>query len=159
MKVEKELQNKIVIYTDKNGNVELKADIEKETIWASLDQIAKLFGRDKSVVSRHIKNIFDEAELDRDSVVAKNATTATDGKTYMVEYYNLDAIIAVGYRVNSKKATQFRIWATRTLRSYLVRGFVENIVRIKELPDKIIEDLEQTIKTIQETIQKIKSNT
>ena len=79
--------------TRKHGNVELKADVEKETIWATLNQIAILFGRDKLVISRHFKNIFNEAELDIKSVVAKNATTASDGKIYMVEYYNLDAIL------------------------------------------------------------------
>ncbi len=101
-------QTKAIIYQAKNGAIELRGDASHETIWATLDQVATVFGRDKSVVSRHLKNIFVEGELDRAAVVAKIATTATDGKTYQVEYYNLDAIISVGYRVNSKTATQFR---------------------------------------------------
>jgi hypothetical protein len=143
----------LIIYTGSKGGVELRTDTDKETIWASLDQIAALFGRDKSVISRHLKNVFSEEELDRNSVVAKNATTAADGKTYVVEYYNLDAILSVGYRVNSKKATQFRIWATRTLREYLIKGIVANSDRIKQLPEKILKDLDQKIRFIQRTIQ------
>lgn len=120
----------IVIYQAKSGAIELRGDFGKETIWASLDQISILFDRDKSVVSRHLKNIFNDGELDRNSVVAKNATTATDGKKYLVEYYNLDAVLSVGYRVNSKNATHFRIWATKTLRSYIVDGYAINKNRI-----------------------------
>jgi prophage maintenance system killer protein len=129
------------------------ADIQKETMWASLDQIAELFERDKSVISRHLKNIFSEAELDRKSVVAKNATTGSDGKIYMVEYYNLDAIIAVGYRVNSKKATQFRIWATTVLRDYILKGVAVNADRIQRLPAELINDLEQKVHFIQRTVR------
>src|SRR3989344_5233660 len=142
----------LILYTGPKGSVELRADTDKETIWASLDQISELFNRDKSVISRHLKNIFNEAELDRNSVVAKNATTASDGKTYIVDYYNLDVILSVGYRVNSKKATQFRIWATKTLREYLIRGIVVNEDRIKKLPDRILNDLEEKILFIQRTI-------
>ncbi len=119
-----------VIYQAKSGAIELRGDLEKETVWATLDQIATVFGRDKSVISRHLKNIFSEGELSRASVVAKNATTAADGKTYNVEYYNLDVIISVGYRVNSKIATQFRQWATRTLREHIVKGYTLNRKRI-----------------------------
>lgn len=144
---------KLVLYTGADGAVELRADTDKETIWASLDQIAELFDRDKSVISRHIKNIFNEAELDRFSAVAKNATTASDGKIYSVEYFNLDVILSVGYRVNSKKATKFRIWATTTLREYLIKGFVVNNERISKLPDKILKDLEEKISFIQRTIR------
>src|SRR4051812_40539119 len=92
------------------NNVEVRLD--KDTVWLSLDQIAELFKRDKSVISRHLRNVFITNELERNSVVAKYATTARDGKAYQVEYFNLDAIISVGYRVNSKRGTQFRIWAT-----------------------------------------------
>ncbi len=120
----------VVIYQAKNGAIELKGDFSYETIWATLDQIAEVFGRDKSVISRHLKNIFNEGELVRSTVVAKNATTATDGKIYQVEHYNLDAVISVGYRVNSKMAIEFRQWATRTLRSYIVDGFAINKSRI-----------------------------
>ena len=96
----------IIIYQAKSGALEFRGDFGMETIWATLDQIANLFDRDKSVISRHIKNIFSNDELSHDSVVAKYATTAADGKTYQVEYYNLDVIISVGYRVNSKTGKQ-----------------------------------------------------
>jgi prophage maintenance system killer protein/predicted transcriptional regulator len=119
-------KNNLVIYQIKSGALELRGDARKETLWATLDQIASVFGRDKSVISRHLKNIFLEGELERKAVVAKNATTAADGKVYQVEYYNLDAIISVGYRVNSKVATQFRQWATKTLREHITKGYTIN---------------------------------
>ncbi|MEI6238714.1 MAG: virulence protein RhuM/Fic/DOC family protein [bacterium] len=153
MKKENVNSGELIIYGGQRGRVELKADISKETIWANLDQIAMLFGRDKSVISKHLKNIFNEAELDRNSVVAKNATTAIDGKRYLVEYYNLDAIIFVGYRVNSKQATIFRQWATKTLKEYLIKGIVINSERIKRLPDKILSDLNSKIEFIQRTVK------
>jgi len=103
-----------LLYSGEEGAVIAELIIGDETIWASLNQLSSLFGRDKSVISRHIKNIFEDGELNKDSVVAKNATTAKDGKKYDVSYYNLDMIISVGYRVNSKQATQFRIWASAT---------------------------------------------
>ena len=124
-------KNKLIIYQAKSGAIELRGDFGKETIWATLDQIAGVFGRDKSVISRHLRNIFQEGELSRNSVVAKNATTAADGKTYQVEYYNLDSIISVGYRVNSKTATQFRQWATKTLRQHITKGYTINPKVIK----------------------------
>ena len=102
-----------------------------ETCWLSLNQLADLFQRDKSVISRHIKNIFDEGELVRKAVVANFATTATDGKTYQVDHYNLDVIISVGYRVRSHRGTQFRIWATERLREFIVKGFVMDDERLK----------------------------
>src|SRR3989344_537084 len=120
----------LILYQGKSGDIELRGDFTRETVWATLDQIAYVFERDKSVISRHFKNIFSENELERDAVVAKNATTAADGKIYQVEYYNLDAIISVGYRVNSKTATEFRKWATKTLRNYIVDGYAVNKKRI-----------------------------
>jgi len=114
------------VYQAPNGAIELRGDASRDTIWATLYQIAKIFGRDKSVISRHLTNIFKEGELRRDSVVAKIATTATDGKTYQVEHYNLDAIISVGYRVNSKTATKFRQWATKILRQHITEGYTVN---------------------------------
>lgn len=113
----------VVIYQAKSGAIELRGDFTHETVWATLNQIAEVFGRDKSVISRHLKNIFSEGELRRNSVVARNATTAADGKTYAVDFYNLDAILSVGYRVNSKTATLFRQWATKTLRGHIVDGY------------------------------------
>ncbi len=124
-------KNKLIIYQAKTGAIELRGDFGKETIWATLNQIAEVFGRDKSVISRHLKNIFQEGELDRTSVVAKKATTAADGKTYQMEYYNLDAIISVGYRVNSKIATKFRQWATKTLHQHITKGYTINPKVIK----------------------------
>ncbi|MFA5248576.1 MAG: virulence protein RhuM/Fic/DOC family protein [Patescibacteria group bacterium] len=123
-------EKQIAIYQTKAGAIELKSDLKKDTIWASLDQIAQVFERDKSVISRHIKNIFKDEELKHGSVVAFFATTATDGKVYNVEYFNLDVILSVGYRVNSKKATLFRQWATKTLRSFIVDGYAINRSRI-----------------------------
>jgi hypothetical protein len=94
---------KVVLYRAPDGEVQLDVRLERETVWLSLDQIAKLLGRDKSVISRHLRNVFATRELNRRSVVAKNATTAADGKTYQVDYFNFDAILSVGYRVNSKR--------------------------------------------------------
>lgn len=104
-----------------------------DTAWLSLNQIADLLGRNKSTISRHIANVFSEGELERNSVVAEFATTAADGKTYQVEYFNLDVIISVGYRVKSQQGTQFRIWATQRLREYLVKGFAMDDARLKNL--------------------------
>ena len=113
----------IVVYETPGGEARVEVRLDRETVWLSLTQMAELFGRDKSVISRHLRNVFASGELARSAVVAKNATTAADGKTYQVEFFNLDAILSVGYRVNSKLGTQFRIWATRTLREHLVRGY------------------------------------
>lgn len=122
----------IVIYENADQAVEVRLDARQETVWLSLQQLADVFGRDKSVISRHLKNIFRDSELDREAVVAKNATTAADGKTYQVEYFNLDAIISVGYRVNSSQATRFRQWATRILREHLTQGWTLNRQRFEE---------------------------
>jgi len=124
--------SEILVYEAPDGKVRVDVRLDRETVWLSLNQIAELFGRDKSVISRHLRNVFRSEELDRGAVVAKNATTAADGKTYQVEYFNLDAILSVGYRVNSKRGTQFRIWATRTLREHLVRGYTLNEKRLAE---------------------------
>ena len=113
-------QTDIIIYQAKSGKIEFRGDFQKDTIWGNLNQIADLFGRDKSVISRHIKNIFKSNELEQKSVVAKIATTAKDGKIYQVDYYNLDMILSIGYRVDSRQATQFRVWATKTLKQHLL---------------------------------------
>ena len=107
------MENKIEIYASADGLTQLEVHFVGETFWLNLNQISSLFEKDKSVISRHLNNIYNEGELDRNSTVAKNATTASDGKTYVVEYYNLDAILSVGYRVNSIRGTQFRQWATK----------------------------------------------
>lgn len=139
--------NKIEIYQAPNGQIEFKSDSEHETIWASLDQIAKLFGRDKSGISRHIKNIFSSGELDENAVVAIFATTASDGKTYQVEYYNLDMILSVGYRVDSIEATHFRKWATSVLKKYLTDGYAINESKITQTKT-ILNNLKQTIELL-----------
>ena len=119
-------KNSILIYTTEDGLTKIDTTFDGDTVWLSIDQMAELFQRDKSTISRHIKNIFAEGELERDSVVAKFATTATDGKKYSVAYYNLDMIISVGYRVHSYRGVQFRIWATKVLKEYIVKGFAMN---------------------------------
>ena len=123
----------MIIYTTEDGLTKVETTFDGDTVWLSIDQMAELFQRDKSTISRHIKNIFTEGELQRNSVVANFATTATDGKTYQVEYYNLDVIISVGYRVKSKRGTQFRIWATGILKEYMRKGFALDDDRLKNL--------------------------
>ena len=123
----------VVLYNNPDGTISLDVRLEKDTLWLNLNQIASLFDRDKSVISRHLRNVFSSQELVRDSVVAFFATTAADGKTYQVENFNLDAILSVGYRVNSKRGTQFRIWATQTLRDHILKGYSVNQRRLKEL--------------------------
>ncbi|NLL51112.1 MAG: virulence RhuM family protein [Peptococcaceae bacterium] len=118
--------SEILMYQTEDGKTKIEVRMEDETVWLSLNQMAELFQRDKSVISCHIKNVFTEGELDRKSVVANFATTAADGKTYNVEYFNLDVIISVGYRVKSHRGTQFRIWATQRLREYIIKGFTMN---------------------------------
>ncbi len=120
-----------LLYQAEDGRTRVEVRFDGETAWLSLGQMAELFQRDKSVISRHVKNVFEEGELDRASVVAESATTAADGKTYQVEYYNLDVIISVGYRVKSHRGTQFRIWATQRLREYIVKGFTLDDERLK----------------------------
>ena len=122
----------ILLYQSEDGQSRIECRLTGETLWLTQNQMAELFQVDKSGISRHIKNIYETGELSMESVVAKFATTAADGKTYQVEHYNLDAIISVGYRVNSLRGTQFRIWATQRLREYLVKGFILDDKRLKE---------------------------
>lgn len=129
-------QSEIILYQTEDGRTRIECRFEDETVWLSLNQMAELFQRDKSVISRHIKNVFEEGELVRDSVVAESATTAADGKTYQVEYFNLDVIISVGYRVKSLQGTRFRIWATQRLRECIVKGFTMDDERLKNPPGK-----------------------
>ena len=123
----------IIMYTTEDGLTKIETTFDEDTVWLSLDQMAELFQRDKSTISKHIKNIFAEGELQRTSVVAKFATTASDGKTYQVDYYNLDVIISVGYRVKSHRGTQFRIWAMEILKEYMKKGFALDDERLKRL--------------------------
>jgi Virulence protein RhuM family len=122
--------SKVVVYQAKNGAIELRGDFSHENIWATQAQIADIFGSERSVITKHIRNILKDKELDEKSVCAKFAHTGDDGKTYNVQFYNLDIILSVGYRTNSKLAIGFRKWATKTLRSYIVDGFAINKERI-----------------------------
>ena len=131
------MKNEIIFF--ENQSVKLEVNMKDETVWLSLTQMAKLFNRDKSVVSRHIKNVLEE-ELDN-SVIAKFATTAKDGKIYKIDYYNLDMIISVGYRVKSKNGIIFRKWANKVLKDYLIKGYAIN--------NKRLEYLEKTVKLIE----------
>jgi len=144
----------VVIYRGSRGNVTLRADVSKDTIWATQDQIADLFATTKQNISQHLKSIFVTGELVAHSVVKDFFTTASDGKQYKVKFYNLDAILSVGYRVNSKQATQFRIWATETLHDYIIHGVAVNTERIKKLNDGKLLDLNKKISFIQDTIRR-----
>ena len=123
--------NNILIYVSKDGNVKVDVNFQNDDIWMSQEVMANLYGTTKNNISMHLNNIFKEEELIKDSVVKVFLTTANDGKKYNILHYNLDAIIAVGYRINSKKATEFRIWATKVLKEYLIKGFTLNDERLK----------------------------
>ena len=128
------MKNNMIIYVSKDGNVKVDVNIENEDIWMSQDVMANLYGTTKNNISMHLKNIFDEGELNKDSTVKKILTVQKEGSREVkrnIENYNLDAIIAVGYRINSKKATEFRIWATRVLKEYMIKGFTLNDERLK----------------------------
>lgn len=124
--MEEENKSQILLYQTEDGAAKIEVILSEDTVWLSIDQMAELFQRNKSTISRHIKNVLESGELKTEAVVAKNATTASDLKTYQVSYYNLDMIISVGYRVNSHRGVQFRIWATQVLKEYLVKGFALN---------------------------------
>ena len=123
----------ILMYTTEDGLTKIEATFENDTVWLSIDQMAELFQRDRSVIGKHVRNIFKEGELNKESVWAKFAYTAADGKEYNVDYYNLDVIISVGYRVKSLRGTQFRIWATSILKEYIRKGFALDDDRLKRL--------------------------
>ncbi len=127
------MNDNIIIFKTEDEQIKVDVHFYDETVWLSIDQMAELFERNKSTISRHISNVFNEGELVRDSVVAKFATTASDGKTYQMDYYNLDVIISVGYRVKSLRGTQFRQWATKRLNEYIRKGFTMDDERLKNL--------------------------
>ena len=126
----------LIMYVSEDGVTRIQTTFDRDTVWLSIDQMAELFQRDKSTISRHIKNVFDERELDKNRVVANFATTAADGKTYQVDYFNLDVIISVGYRVKSIRGTQFRIWANNVLKEYLLKGYSVN-QRVERLEQRV----------------------
>ncbi len=126
-------QSNIIMYTTEDGVTKIEVTFDHDTVWLSIDQMAELFQRDKSVIGKHVRNIFKEGELAKEAVWAKFAYTASDGKTYQVDFYNLDVIISVGYRVKSLRGTQFRIWAASILKEYMKKGFALDDDRLKNL--------------------------
>ncbi len=141
-------EGEIILYATEDGAAEIQLRAVDGTVWLSLSQMSELFGRDKSVISRHIKAILDDGELNPDSVVARYATTAADGKTYQVDHYRLEMILAVGYRVRSPRGVQFRRWATSALKEYLVKGFVMNDERLKDPAWDYFDELLERIRDI-----------
>ena len=140
-----------LIFTAQSGEKSIEARYENDTIWLTQKLIAELFQKDRSVITKHLKNIFESAELDEDSVCANFAHTASDGKKYKTKYYNLDAIISVGYRVNSLRATQFRQWATQILREFAIKGYVIDKERMENgsfLGEDYFDDLLEEIREI-----------
>jgi prophage maintenance system killer protein len=139
----------VVVYEAPDGEVRVDVRLERETVWLTQQQLADLFGRERSVITKHVRNVFREGELESESVCAKFAHTAADGKTYQVDHYNLDVVISVGYRVKSLRGTQFRIWATRTLRDHLLRGYTLNERRLRE---KGLAEIEQAMSLLARTL-------
>jgi len=148
MRKNEKRKDELVIYQNQSGAIEFRGDFQKETLWASQAQISKLFEIERSVVTKHIRNVFRDGELVKDSVCAKFAHTAPDGKNYEVEFYNLDLILSIGYRVNSRKATQFRIWATKTLRQHILAGYTINKKRIAKNYEVFLQAVEDVKKLL-----------
>ena len=143
-------KGEILIYKAKDGSQQLEVKLDEETVWLTQKQITELFDRDRTVIAKHIGNIFKEGELKEKSVCANFAHTAGDGKTYEVQYYNLDVIISVGYRVKSKRGTQFRQWATQRLKDHLIKGYTLNEKRLQQVVQNM-QELEQAVKLIQQS--------
>lgn len=142
--------DQIIIYQSNDGTATVDVKLQEDTLWLTLNQLADLFERDKSVISRHLRNIYDEGELERTATVAKNATVQIEGERKVgreLEFYNLDVIISVGYRVNSKRGTQFRIWANKVLKDHLIKGYSINERRLKEHKDQF-NSLKQTVQLL-----------
>ena len=146
-------KSNIIVYND--GELELKVSLENETVWLNRNQIAELFGRDVKTIGKHITNVFNDGELNRIAVVANFATTAIDGKIYNIEYYNLDVIISIGYRVKSQKGVRFRQWATSVLKNYIQNGFVINSDRITN--DRFVS-LENEVKFLKSKVENISNS-
>jgi hypothetical protein len=148
MKKNSKNKNKIIIYQAKSGAIELRGDFSKETVWVTQAQIAELFNIQRPAITKHLKNIFESGELEEKAVCSILEHTADDGKKYKTQYYNLDAILSVGYRVNSKTATEFRKWATKTLRSYIVDGYAINKARIAKNYEQFLGVVESVKKLL-----------
>ena len=146
-------KSNIIVYND--GELELKVSLENETVWLNRNQIAELFGRDVKTIGKHITNVFNDGELNRIAVVANFATTAIDGKIYNIEYYNLDVIISIGYRVKSQKGVRFRQWATSVLKNYIQNGFVINSDKITN--DRFVS-LENEVKFLKSKVENISNS-
>ena len=127
------MKNEIVLFETEDKEITIPVNVSEETVWLSIDQMAELFQRDRSVIGKHVRNIFKEGELQKDSVWANFAYTAADGKAYNVDFYDLDVIISVGYRVKSQRGIEFRRWANQVLKQYIMRGYVINEKRVKDL--------------------------
>jgi len=141
----------IILYTSKDGQIELDVSLANDTLWLSQQQIAELFGIKRPAITKHLKNIFNSQELTEGSVCSILERTASDGKVYKTKFYNLDAIISVGYRVNSAKATQFRMWATQVLKQHLIKGYTTHKTRLAE---EGLQELRQTVELLQTTLVK-----
>ena len=146
-------KSNIIVYND--GELELKVSLENETVWLNRNQIAELFGRDVKTIGKHITNVFNDGELNRIAVVANFATTAIDGKIYNIEYYNLDVIISIGYRVKSQKGVRFRQWATSVLKNYIQNGFVINSDKITN--DRFVS-LENEVRFLKSKVENISNS-
>lgn len=144
----------VIVYESAKGKTQVEVRLQEETVWLTQKQMADIFGKDVRTVSEHIQNIFKERELEAKSVIRNFRITATDGKMYDTKYYNLDAIISVGYRVKSKQGTQFRIWATQILKQHIVKGFTINEKRLKEQQTTRLKELESAVSLLQKTIQR-----
>jgi hypothetical protein len=141
----------VLIYQTEDGNISLEVKLDHETVWLDAHQMADLFGRDRTVIVRHVKNIYITKELLPESTCAKNAQVAADGKVRYMDLYNLDMILSVGYRVNSKRGIQFRQWASRVLRDHIVRGYTIHEKRLREQEEKL-SDLRRTVTLLEKTI-------
>jgi prophage maintenance system killer protein len=150
--MKEEPRGEIVIYRTKDGRAALEVKLQKETVWLSQAQVGQLFDKNKRTISEHIRNLFKEGELIENAVVRKFRTTAADGKSYQVEYYNLDVIISVGYRVKSQRGTQFRIWATQVLKDHILKGYSINEKRLREQNARLIE-LQKTVNLMQRVME------
>src|SRR5690606_32985743 len=139
------VQEQILIYEAENGETQIDVRLKEDTVWLTQAQITSLFDRDRTVINRHINNVFKEGELERNQVCANFALTATDGKIYRVKHYNLDVIISVGYRVKSKRGTQFRIWANKILKEYLLQGYAIN--------EKLLQERTQQLQELKNVVQ------
>lgn len=145
------MKSDIVIYQSEKGAASLEVRLDHETVWLTQDQMAELFGRERSVITKHLRNVFKEGELEENSVRAKYAHTAADGKEYQTQFYNLEVIISVGYRVKSQQGTRFRQWATQVLHDHIVRGYTVNEQRLREESAKL-QEMQQTMELLARTL-------